>query len=70
MNYFKSIVSQYTYFNISISDTFFLNFTLNNMIISPFHSSKNLGIVFDDKLSPKIVREISSQYLWYHLIIT
>ena len=29
----------------------FPNFTLNNMIISPSHSSKNLGLVFYDKLS-------------------
>ena len=29
--------------------TSFLNLTLNNMIIYPSHSSKNLGLVFDDK---------------------
>ena len=33
-------------------------FTLNNMIISTSHSSKNLGLVFDDKLSLK--NQISS----------
>ena len=37
--------------NISTYDTSFPNFTLNNMIISFSHSSKNLGLVFDDKLS-------------------
>ena len=39
--------------NISTSDTSFLNFTLYNMIISHSHSSKNLGLVFYDKLSFK-----------------
>ena len=39
--------------NTSTPDTSFPNFTLNNTIISPTHSSKNLGLVFDDKLSFK-----------------
>ena len=43
----------YTVLNISTYDTSFPHFTLNNMIISPSHSSKNLGLVFDDKLSFK-----------------
>ena len=43
--------SKTTVLNISTSETSFPNFTLNNMIISPSHSSKNLGLVFDDKLS-------------------
>ena len=45
---------------LSTSDTSFPNFTLNNMIISPTHSSKNLGLglVFDNKLSFK--NQISS----------
>ena len=34
--------SRTTVLNISTSDTSFPNFTLNNMIISPYHSSKNL----------------------------
>ena len=42
--------SKKTLFNISTSDTFFPNFTHNNMIISPSHSSKNLGLVFNEKL--------------------
>ena len=45
--------SKTTVLNISTSETSFINFTLNNMIISPSHSSKNLGLVFDDKLSFK-----------------
>ena len=34
--------SKTTVLNISTSETSFPNFTLNNMIISPSHSSKNL----------------------------
>ena len=45
--------SKTTVLNISTSDTSFPNFTLNNMIISPSHSSKNLGLLFYDKLSFK-----------------
>ena len=45
--------SKTTVFNISTSNTSFPNFTLNNIIISSSHSSKNLGLVFDDKLSFK-----------------
>ena len=45
--------SMTTVLNISTSETSFPNFTLNNMIISPSHSSKNLRLVFDDKLSFK-----------------
>ena len=40
--------SKTTLLNISTSDTSFPNFTLNKMIISPSHSSKNLGLVFYD----------------------
>ena len=43
-----------TVLNISISDNSFPNCTLNNMTISPSHSSKNLGLVFDDKLILRI----------------
>ena len=45
--------SKTTVLNISTSDTSFPNFTLNNIIITPSHSSKNLGLIFDDKLSFK-----------------
>ena len=45
--------SKTTVLNISTSETSFPNFTLNNIIISPSHSSKNLGLIFDDKLSFK-----------------
>ena len=45
--------SKTTVLNISTSETYFPNCTLNNIIISPSHSSKNLGLVFDDKLSFK-----------------
>ena len=35
------------------SDTSFPNFTLNNVTISYYHSSKKLGLCFDNKLSHK-----------------
>ena len=56
----KLLINSYNtnVFNISTSNTSFPNFTLNNMIISPSHSSKNLGLVFYDKLSFK--NQISS----------
>ena len=44
------INANHTVLNISTSDTSFPNFTLNNMIISLSHSTKNIGFVFDDKL--------------------
>ena len=55
--------SKTTVLNISTSDTSIPNFTLTNMIISPSHSSKNLGLVFDDKLSFK--NHISSITIFY-----
>ena len=45
--------SKTTVLNIYTSETSFPNFILNNMISYPSHSSKNLGLVFDDKLSYK-----------------
>ena len=45
--------SKTTVLDISTSETSFSNFTLNNIFISPSHSSKNLELVFDDKLSFK-----------------
>ena len=45
--------SKTTVLNISISGTSFQNFIINKMIISPSPSSKNLGLVFYDKLSFK-----------------
>ena len=51
----KLLINSYktTVLNISTSETYLPNFTLNNMIISPSHSSKNLGLIFYDKLSFK-----------------
>ena len=46
-------LSKTTVLNISTSEISFPNCTLINMIISPSHSSKNLGLLFDDKLSFK-----------------
>ena len=53
--------------NISTSVTSFPNFTLNNIIISPSHSSKNIGLVFDDKLSIKNHISSITKYSNFHL---
>ena len=45
--------SKTTVLNISTSSTTFPNITLNNIIISPSHSSKNLGLLFYYKISFK-----------------
>ena len=50
--------SKTTIIYISTSYTSFPNFTLNNMIISPSHTSLNLRLIFDEQLSFK--NQISS----------
>ena len=48
----KLLINAYktTLLNKYYSDTYFLKFSLINMIIYPSHSSINPGLVFDDKL--------------------
>ena len=52
--------------NISTYVTSFPNFTINNKYNSPSHSSKNLGLVFYDKLSFKNHISPITQSSTYH----